>query len=121
MVPRRSRSLTAIAGVGLLVAGCSGTGADGPSSSARDDAGTLVQQALDARSANDVAQFAALVSSAGKACADADAARRLGELAVIAGRWATAVQQGRPKQQATTEAQLAQVDWAALASSCGTP
>jgi hypothetical protein len=64
------------------------------------------------------AEFAALVLAASRACPDPDAARRLGEVAATAARWSAAVQDGRPKAQAVTEAQLAKVDWDGLAAAC---
>ena len=84
----------------------------------QEDAAALVERALAARSANSPAEFAALVSAAGNACPDPEASRRLGQLAIIAGRWSSAVEAGRPKVQAVTEAQLVAADWDALAAAC---
>ncbi len=78
----------------------------------------VIDQALAARATNDSAQFAALVSAAAQACPDEGAAGRLGEVAAIAERWSSALQDGRPKVQAVTENQLAQVDWDALVGAC---
>ena len=82
-----------------------------------EDVGTLVERALAARS-DRPAEFAALISAAGQACGDPDAARRLGQVAVIAPRWSSAVLEGRPKAQAVTESQLVTIDWDALVSAC---
>lgn len=132
------RSVAVLACAGLLLAGC-GYSADvdpvaqgeqlaspetaGPEGSTlppprQEDAATLIERALAARSANSLAEFAALVLAAGKACPDPGASRRLGQLAIIADRWSSAVEAGRPKMQAVTEAQLAAVDWDALAAAC---
>jgi hypothetical protein len=39
-------------------------------------------------------------------------------VATIASRWASALEDSRPKAQARTEAQLAAVDWDALVAAC---
>lgn len=126
---------------GLLLVGCNNGGADDPvqqrdrlsSPDAPDTGGhgasadppeagegavALVDKALAARATNDSAQFAALVSAAAQACADPASARRLGQVAAIADRWSSALQDGRPKVQAVTEDQLAQIDWDALVAAC---
>jgi uncharacterized protein HemY len=123
-VGRWRRSLVGLACAGLLLTGCGDS--EGPGQSTvepprEEDAATLVERALAARSANSLTEFAALVSAAGKACPDPAASRRLGQLAIIAGQWSSAVEAGRPKLQAVTEAQLAAVDWAALAAACDVP
>jgi hypothetical protein len=131
--------VAALACAGALLTGCSDVADDGgtqqgdrlASPDTRDPSGSegtppsgganaagLVERALAARAANDSTEFAALLSAASRQCPDADAARRLGEVAAIAARWSAAVQDGRPKAQAVTEAQLAKVDWDALAASC---
>lgn len=108
----------------LLVAGC-GDGDDENDRGVQQrdrlsspDAAALVEQALAARAENDSAEFASLVSAAAEACPDNGAAGRLGEVAAIAGRWSSALQDGRPKVQAVTEDQLAGVDWDALVEAC---
>ncbi len=137
MGSRWRRSVAGLACAGLLLAGCGDSANDpvpqgqplassetaGPEGSAlppprQEDAATLLERALAARSVNSLTEFAALVSDAGKACPDPGASRRLGQLAIIAGRWSSAVEAGRPKVQAVTEAQLAAVDWDALAAAC---
>jgi hypothetical protein len=128
-----------LACAGLLLAGCgdagddrpvqqrdrlasSRTAGDGGSAQARptlqEDAAALVGRALAARTANDSAEFAALLLAAAKACPDPSAARRLSDLAATAGRWSSALQDGRPKVQRVTELQLAKADWDALAAAC---
>jgi hypothetical protein len=106
-------------------AGTASAGALGGSAAASappaGDADALLEQALAAREANDPAGFAALVLAAAQACPVADAASRLGQVAVTAQRWSGAVLDGRPKAQAVTEAQLAEVDWDALGSACTGP
>jgi hypothetical protein len=82
------------------------------------DAGALLEQALSARAAQDPPRFAALVAQAAESCADPAAARRLGEVSAIAGRWADALAFARPKVQARTEAQLAEVEWDELIAAC---
>jgi len=84
----------------------------------QEDAAELLERALAARSANRLTEFAALVSAAAAACPDPDASRRLGQLGIIADRWSSAVEAGRPKVQAMTEAQLAEADWDRLAAAC---
>ena len=97
-----------------------GYGADEAPAGTRDAApGDVIDDALAARDANDPIRFATLVGEAGDACADAAAAQRLAEVALIADRWAQALADGRPKVQAVTEDQLAEVDWAGLAAGCG--
>jgi hypothetical protein len=93
------------------------TGASPSLAPAQEDAAALLARALAVQAA-DSAQFAALVSAAAAACGDPDAARRLGTAAVTAARWSAALQEGRPKAQAVTEAQLARVDWEALGAAC---
>jgi len=109
---------------GLLVAGC-GDGDDGEDGGVQQrdrlsspDTAALVEQALAARAKNDSAEFASLVATAAEACPDGGTAGRLGEVAVIAARWSSALQDGRPKVQAVTEDQLAGVDWDALVQGC---
>ena len=131
-------SVAVLACTGLLLAGCGDSAGDdpvppgeSPASSTIDspeestlppprqeDAVALIEQALAARSANRLTEFAALVSAAGTACPDPGASRRLGQLGIIADRWSSAVAVGRPKVQATTEAQLAEADWDGLAAAC---
>ena len=138
MGSRWRRSVTGLACAGLLLAGCGGSadvdpaaqgeplaspGASGTEGSTLppprpQDAATLLERALAARSANSLTEFATLVSAAGKACPDPGASRRLEQLAIIADRWSSAVEFGRPKVQAVTEAQLAAADWDALAAAC---
>lgn len=138
MGPRWHRSVAGLACAGLLLTGCGGS-ADvdpiaqgeplassetaGPEGSTappprQEDAATLIERALAARSANSLTEFAALVSAAGEACPDPGASRRLAQLGIIAGRWSAAVEFGRPKVQAVTEAQLTAADWDALAAPC---
>jgi hypothetical protein len=138
-----SRWLQSVAGVacaGLLLAGCGGADVDplqpdqlatseagggGGSAQARptdpEDTTELVERALAARAANRPAEFAALVAVAAKACPDPSAARRLGDLAAIAARWSSALQDGRPKAQLVAEGLLAKADWDALAAACDAP
>jgi hypothetical protein len=136
----RIRSAIALACAGLLLAGCGDAGEDGsvqqreptavpdtpdagpegvpaPTATGHEDAATLVERALAARS-DRPAEVAALISAASQACPDPDAARRLGEVSLIAARWSSALLEGRPKAQAVTEAQLATIDWDALVSAC---
>jgi len=82
------------------------------------DASELVAQALAAWEANDATTFAARIGQASDACSQPEANRRLGEVAVIAERWSSALADGRPKVQATTENQLAAIDWQGLAAAC---
>jgi hypothetical protein len=82
-------------------------------------ADALLDDLLAARAAGDPQRFAALVSQAATSCADPDASRSLGQLSAVAGRWADSLAFARPKAQARTEAQLAEVDWAYLISACG--
>ncbi len=140
MAARWNRTLATLSCAGLLVTGCAGSVDDRPGATPEPvtgpltgssttaipspselDTADLVARALTARSANDAEEFAALVTAAGTACPDPDGARRLGEAAAIAGRWAAALQFSRPKAQAITENQLAQVDWDALVSTCAAP
>ncbi len=81
------------------------------------DVAALIERALAARAVND-SDFAPLVRAAGTACPDPRAARRLGDVAAMAARWSSAVQDGRPKAQAVAEAQLDTVDWDALVAAC---
>ena len=81
--------------------------------------GDVIDEALSAREANDAARFATLVGQASATCADPAASQRLAEVALIADRWAQALADGRPKVQAVTEDQLADVDWAGLVAACG--
>jgi hypothetical protein len=140
MAARRIRSALALACAGLVLAGCGAVGGEGsaqqsePIASARapgadpagaaaapaegyEDAHTLVERALAVR-ADRPAEFPVLISAASRACPDPDAARRLGEVARIAGRWSSALLGSFPKIQAVTEAQLAAIDWDALVSDC---
>jgi hypothetical protein len=82
------------------------------------DAGALLELALAARAAQDPPRFAALVAQAAESCDDPTATRRLGEVSAIAGRWADALAFARPKVQARTEAQLAEVEWDKLIAAC---
>lgn len=110
--------IAALAGTALMLVACGAPAADDDAPPATQDAADLIQRALAAREADDLDEFADLVSAAASSCQDLAASGRLGEVAVIAGRWSAAVLEGRPKQQAVTEAQLAEVDWAALATAC---
>ena len=130
--------IAALASVGLLLAGCNTSGEDDsvsqgmtPSSSptggtsasasppaSQDGAAKLIEQALAERSANRLTEFADLLSAAGKACPDPRSADRLGALAVIADRWASSLEEGRPKVQGRAEAQIRSVDWDALVATC---
>lgn len=118
MGTRQRGFAAALACTGLLLAGCGGSA---PPAAVEEDAATLIAQALAARADDRLSEFADLVAAAGTACPDPRASGRLGELAVIAGRWASAVELNRPKVQAVTEAQLADVDWEALAAECVAP
>ena len=80
--------------------------------------GPLLDQLLAAKSAGDPQGFATLVAQAAASCADPSAARRLGQLSAVAGRWADSIAFARPKAQARTEAQLAEVDWEELVATC---
>lgn len=102
----------------LLLASCASATGQAATPTERETAADLLPRALDARTAGDLDGFAALVSRARDACADPDASARLGEVALVAERWVLAVQAGRPKQQAVTEALLDEVDWVALATDC---
>jgi hypothetical protein len=115
---RRNGFAAALACMSLLLAGCAGSAVPAAD---EEDAATLIAQALAARSADRLSEFADLVAAAGTECPDPRASGRLGELAVIAGRWAAAVELNRPKVQAVTEAQLADVDWETLAAACVAP
>jgi hypothetical protein len=115
---RWHRSVGVLACAGLLLVGCGDSGSDDPPAPDGDDTAALIEQALAARATNDSAQFAALVSAAAQACPDPAAAGRLDEVAAIADRWSSALQDGRPKVQAVTEDQLGQVDWDALVGAC---
>lgn len=145
MASRWHRSVAVLACAGLLLVACGDGADDGPvqqrdrlsspdapdtgghggsadaPAPGEDDAAEVIDQALAARATNDSAQFAALVSAAAQACPDERAAGRLGEVAAIAERWSSALQDGRPKVQAVTENQLAQVDWDALVGACAAP
>jgi hypothetical protein len=92
-----------------------------PDTAVEADAAALLEQALAARAAEDPQRFAALVAQAAASCTDPAAARRLGELSAIAGRWADSLAFARPKVQARTESQLAEVEWDALISACTAP
>lgn len=146
MASRWHRSVLVLACAGLLLTGCGvaeeagpeprdrltsadtsdtadtgdPSGSAGPPPPGGADAAVLVGRALGARAANDSTESAALVLAASRACPDPGAARRLGEVAAIATRWSAALLDGRPKAQAVTEAQLAKVDWDALAAACQT-
>jgi hypothetical protein len=136
----RIRSAIALSCAGLLLAGCGdayevgsvqqreptavpdapGAGPDGvPAATAngQEDTATLVERALAAQ-ADRPEDVSALISAASQACPDPDAARRLGEVSLIAERWSSALLEGRPMAQAVTEAQLATIDWDALVSAC---
>lgn len=80
--------------------------------------GPLLDELLAAREDGDPLRFAALVSQAAATCTDPAATRQLGQLSAVAERWADSLSYSRPKAQARTEAQLAEVDWAALVSAC---
>lgn len=96
------------------------TGGHGDSgdSSARGDVTMLIEQAMLAKGDGDISTFSVLLGEAARACAEPSTARRLDEVSLIAGRWAAALADGRPKVQATTEDQLADVDWTGLAAAC---
>lgn len=118
MGSRWCRSLAVLACAGLLLTGCGDSAGDDRVPLGQEDAAALLERALAARSENRLTEFAALVSAAGKTCPDPGASRRLGQLGIIAGQWSSAVEAGRPKLQATTEAQLAEADWDGLAAAC---
>jgi len=82
------------------------------------DASALVAEAVTAWETNDPTTFVARIGQASDACADPEAGRRLSEVAIIAERWSSALADGRPKVQATTETQLAAIDWQDLAAAC---
>lgn len=85
------------------------------------DVAVLIEQALEAWESNEPAAFVTLIDEAADACAQPAAARRLSEVGAIAERWASALADGRPKVQATTENQLAGLDWSGLAVACSEP
>lgn len=116
---RRSWALvvTAVASSVLLTACATSEPNDAAAGTSPDPVG-LVQQAVDAWQSNDADVFVTLLGQAGEACSDPDAARRLVEVAAIGERWASALADGRPKVQATTEEQLSALDWDALAAAC---
>jgi hypothetical protein len=134
MTPCRLRTAAVAACAAALLVGCGAatdSGVPAPSQTAPSaesptaSPGTvspdaLLDDLLAARSAGDPQRFAALVSQAATSCADPDASRSLGQLSAIAARWADSLAFARPKAQARTEAQLAEVDWAGLISACGT-
>lgn len=137
MTPSRLRTAAVVACAAALLLGCgaatgSGVPASDPtvtpaaSGTATPGAATadalpdeLINDLLAARSAGDPQRFAALVSEAATSCADPDVSRSLGQLSAVAARWADSLAFARPKAQARTEAQLAEVDWAELISACG--
>ena len=131
MRPRRLRTAAAVACAAALLVGCGAAADSGvPASSQTMPSGStpspsavsadaLLDDLLAARAAGDPQRFAALVSQAASSCADPDASRSLGQLSAVAGRWADSLAFARPKAQARTEAQLAEVDWSDLISSCG--
>lgn len=88
------------------------------SSPPSESAPALLDDLLAARTAGDPRRFAALVSRAAASCTDLAASRKLGQLSAVAERWADSIAFARPKAQVRTEAQLAEVDWAAVVSPC---
>lgn len=95
--------------------GDSGSAVDG---SAGGSPSALVEQALAAQADNEPTEFASLLAEAAEACAEPEASRRLVEVSLIAERWSSALADGRPKVQAVTEDQLAQIDWEQLSDAC---
>lgn len=133
MTPRSLRTAPVLTCAAALLLGCGATtnpvvpastaptpSVAGPTSSAPDvqPEGPLLDQLLAAKSAGDPQTFATLVSQAAASCADPAASRQLGQLSAVAGRWADSLAFARPKAQARTEAQLAEVDWAELLAGC---
>jgi hypothetical protein len=141
MSTRWHRSVVLVALAGCLLVGCTGadddtdpmqqrdrdsspdapdTGGHGDSgdASAPGDVAVLIDEALLAKGDGDISTFSVLLGQASQACAEPSTARRLDEVSLIAGRWAAALADGRPKVQATTENQLADVDWTGLADAC---
>jgi hypothetical protein len=102
----------------LLASACSGGASPDVPPATAGDAGTLIEQALDARSADDYDGFVDNLRTAAAQCPDPTTASRLDEVAEIAASWSAAVLDGRPKVQATTERQLDGVDWDGLAAAC---
>jgi hypothetical protein len=97
---------------------------DAPDTGGRGDSGTaasLVAGAVAAWQSNDSDAFVTLLDEAADTCAEPSAARRLAEVTAIGQRWASALADGRPKVQATTEEQLSALDWDALAAACSQP
>jgi hypothetical protein len=116
MGTRRHRSVALLALAGMLLVGCSGSPSD--ASAPGDEVTPLIDEALLARDDGDIATFSALLGQAADVCAEPSTARRLDEVSLIAGRWAAALADGRPKVQAVTEDQLAGLDWDALVDAC---
>jgi hypothetical protein len=127
------RALLASCLAAPVLAGCT-TGTDGSTapapteSPARDltafptqDAAAEVQAAQRAWAGSDAGALVPALQRAAASCPDEATAKRLGEVAAVAQRWAQAIEDNRPKVQARTEAQLGEVDWAALATSCASP
>jgi hypothetical protein len=118
----RGRALAAALAAAALLAGC-GLGTDsapssGSTSAATADAAVLLEAAEQAWTGSDRAALAPALRQAAASCPDPATAKRLGEVAAVAARWAQAVEDNRPKVQARTEAQLGEVDWQALAAAC---
>jgi hypothetical protein len=132
MTSRDPRTPIALAFTAGLLAGCSAVTDSGPlpsappsppetsigSSPSSEPAPALLDDLLAARTAGDPRRFATLVSQAAASCTDPAASRQLGQLSAVAERWADAIAFARPKAQARTEAQLAEVDWAAVLADC---
>jgi hypothetical protein len=74
----------------LLAAACSGGASPDVPPAAAGDAGTLIEQALDARSADDYDGFVDNLRAAAAQCPDPVAASRLDEVAEIAASWSAA-------------------------------
>lgn len=97
---------------------------DAPDTGGQGESGTaasLVAGAVAAWQSNDPTTFVALLGEAADTCAEPGAARRLEEVTAIGQRWSSALADGRPKVQATTEEQLSALDWDALAAACSQP